>query len=161
VKEFQYLITEVTTAVTKMKIKAKSKRKLEAKLKQWLLHYEKGMCSGTFSYTEDWVVSPDGYSAFECLYAYETYGKKEPCREINLLETFLQAKGTLDFQIKLWAEDRAKGWLSRIELMEIIEELKYEQWVFTATENLTRKLHTTTHQERKDFESRYGYHTTL
>ena len=118
----------------------KKYRKIQKKIDVWLLNFDKINCSGCVSYTDDWGYNDDGVSAIEALYYYESSGVKKKCNDLETLENFFQAKGSLDLQIKMWAEDRAKGWLNSLEMNEYIDELNYPEWVLKAVENQAKVL---------------------
>lgn len=122
-------------------MKLKSRIKIEARVNEWLSY---GLtCSGTASYTEDrgFIYDKEGQCAISCLFYFESQGKVLPCKEIELLESYFQAKGSLDLMIKMWAEDRAKGWLGLNEFKQMREEMAMSEWVFNAVENQKVKLY--------------------
>lgn len=63
----------------------------------------------------------DKYSAKEVFYLYDSQGKLNPCTEPELLQQILLCKESINFQVKQWSEDRAKGYLPWIEFDEIIK----------------------------------------
>lgn len=79
--------------------------------------------------------SESGFSAKECFYAYDTNGKVLPCKEPKLLYSILKCKGSINFNIKQWAEDRAKGYLGSVEFDEYCKELNLLPWMKDAVEN--------------------------
>lgn len=115
-------------------MKSKSRKKIEAKVNEWLSYNLN--CSGNHSYVEDrnFIYDKDGHDAITCLFYFESQGKILPCKEIDLLEEYLQAKGSLDLMIKMWAEDRAKGWLGLNEFKQMKKEMNMSDWVFNAVE---------------------------
>ena len=115
--------------------------RLTEKVSVWLKHYGKGNdCSGRMSFTSEWEQCKSGLNAMEALYHYESSGKRLPTKEIKVLERYLQAKATLDLNVKSWATDRAKGLLGSIEFNQIIKDLDYPLWVAKAVENQKRKI---------------------
>lgn len=85
------------------------------------------------------VPSDSGKTAKECFYIFDSTGKIEPCREPELLKEILRAKGSINFNIKMWAESRAEGTLPKIEFAEIIKEFSLLDWMIEAVENLRAK----------------------
>jgi len=133
--------------------KRKTIQRLYQKLDVWLLHYKKGnSCSGRMSFTDNWKTTPDGVTAIEALYHYESFGIKKACSEIALLEKYLQAKATLDLNIKTWAGDRASGELGSIEFKRMLQDLQYPTWVEKAVENqkikIQRNMNTPTYSSK-------------
>lgn len=77
--------------------------------------------------------SPNGLSAIECLYIYDTYGRKEPCRELQKMKEVLNGKSGLNFQIQQWSEGIVEGLFVKIEFMESYPWLP--QWVWNSLTN--------------------------
>lgn len=65
-------------------------------------------------YPKEVLFDLKGISAREAFYKYDTHGKLLPTKHPNVLGAVLKAKGSLNFHIKMWAEDRAKGYLPGI-----------------------------------------------
>ena len=63
-----------------------------------------------------------GKTAQECFYLFDSQGKLYPTKEKKILEDIIKCKGSINFQIKEWAQDRAKGYLPKILLHKQIEE---------------------------------------
>lgn len=82
------------------------------------------------------LVKPNqrGLSAKECFYIFDSTGKIEPCKEPELLQEILRAKGSINLHIKMWAEARANCELSGIEFDEIIKQRELPKWVVKAVE---------------------------
>lgn len=81
------------------------------------------------------------YSAKECFYLYDTQGKTEDCLEPILLQQIFKCKESINFQIKEWAQDRAKGYLPKIEFEEIIKEYNLLPWMVEAVEKQKYKYY--------------------
>lgn len=73
-------------------------------------------------------------TAKECFYIYDSTGKLEGCSEPQLLQEVLLCKEAINFQIKEWAQDRAKGYLPRTEFEKIINEYHLLDWMVKAVE---------------------------
>ena len=56
-----------------------------------------------------------GNTAKECFYLYDSQGKIKPTSEPNKLKQLLKVKGSINLQIQMYAEDRARGYLPRIQ----------------------------------------------
>lgn len=76
----------------------------------------------------------NGKSAKECFYVYDSRGKVIPTSEPELLFQIHKCKGSINFNIKMWAEDRAKGYLPGLLFDEMIEELELMDWMVEAVE---------------------------
>jgi hypothetical protein len=89
---------------------------------------------GTNSTADKVMYSDAGASAKECFYKYDTHGKTILTREPELLFQIHKCKGAVNFNIKMWAEDRGKGWLGRMEFQEIATHLELLPWMIEAVE---------------------------
>ena len=56
----------------------------------------------------------DKYTAKEAFYLYDSQGKLVETTEPMLLQEIFKCKEAVNFQIKEWAQDRAKGYLPKI-----------------------------------------------
>lgn len=74
------------------------------------------------------------YSAKEAFYLYDSQGKLVDTLEPKLLQEIFLCKEAINFQIKQWSEDRAKGYLPRIEFEKIIKEYSLLDWMVKAVE---------------------------
>ena len=74
------------------------------------------------------------YTAKECFYLHDSQGKLEDCLEPELLQQIFKCKESINFQIKEWAQDRAKGYLPKIEFESIIKEFELLPWMVEAVE---------------------------
>lgn len=83
----------------------------------------------------------DKYTAKEAFYIYDSQGKKIDCVEPELLQQIFKCKESINFQIKEWAQDRAKGYLPKIEFDKIIEEFELLDWMINAVENQKYKYY--------------------
>lgn len=75
------------------------------------------------------------YTAKEAFYIYDTQGKTLGCAKPELLQQIFKCKESINFQIKEWAQDRAKGYLPKIEFDEIAKEFELLDWMVEAVEN--------------------------
>ena len=87
------------------------------------------------------VCSLKGKSSKEVFHKYDSEGKLIPTNEPELLSKIFKCKGSINFQIKQWAEDRAKGYLPKIEFDKIIEEYELLPWMIKAVENQKLKYY--------------------
>jgi hypothetical protein len=74
-------------------------------------------------------------SAKEAFRRYDSKGVLYPTRHPNVLFAILKAKASANFHVKLYSTDRQNGMLSRVELTEILNELKAPEWFNRAIEN--------------------------
>ena len=81
----------------------------------------------------------NGKTAKEVFYLYDSVSGKSktiPTCEPELLFSILKCKGGINFMIKMWAEDRGKGNLGKLEFIEtIVPEFELLDWMVTAVEN--------------------------
>jgi hypothetical protein len=84
--------------------------------------------------------SEQGKSAKICFHKLDGAGKKVPCSEPQLLIEILTCKGSLNLNIKTWAQSRSEYTLSKGELSEMMISLKAPEWVFKAVENQKDKI---------------------
>ena len=94
-----------------------------------------------FSYTKEQLslvrkiqfpIENSGYSALETLYSFDTFGKKIPCREPEELNSAINGKITLNFQIQQWAEGINEGLFDIREFQTEYEWLP--SWVWKAVQ---------------------------
>lgn len=71
----------------------------------------------------------DGKKAF---YKFDSEGKLVPTKHPNILKALLKTKGSINLHIKMWKEDRFKGYLPRYEFNLIVEEYKLPEWAVKA-----------------------------
>jgi hypothetical protein len=89
--------------------------------------------------SEKVAIPKDKLSAKECFYNIDTNGVLYNCKEPALLKKLFKCKGSINFNIKMWAEDRWKGWLGKNEFDEIANELELLDWMVDAVEQ--QKFH--------------------
>ena len=77
----------------------------------------------------------NGKTAKECFYLYDSQGLINKTSEPEKLRTLLKTKGSVNLHIKMYAEDRAKGYLPKIEFEEIAKEFNMPNWFVNAVEN--------------------------
>jgi len=82
------------------------------------------------------IIQPiySGLTAKECFYWYDSQGVIKPCREPIKLKILLKTKGSVNLHIKMYAQDRAKAYLPKIEFDKIIKELNLPDWFVNAVE---------------------------
>lgn len=107
----------------------------------WYLKYKDTF---TFSGSPKKEIKIGKLTAKECFYIYDSTGKLEGCSEPKLLQEIFLCKESINFQIKEWAQDRAKGYLPKILFCKetagksnntIEEEYNLLPWMVTAVEN--------------------------
>lgn len=105
----------------------------------WYLKYKDVF---TFSGSSPKKIETGGkYTAKETFYLYDSQGKLVPTTEPELLQQIFKCKESINFQIKEWAQDRAKGYLPKIEFEKIVEEYKLLPWMVEAVENQKHKYY--------------------
>ena len=75
------------------------------------------------------------YTAKECFYLYDSQGKLHPCKEPELLQQIFLCKESINFHIKEWSQDRAKGYLPKVEFLKIVYQYDLLDWMVKAVEN--------------------------
>ena len=80
------------------------------------------------------VPSRHGKSGIQSFYDYDTNGIISPTRHPNLLTTLLKVKGSVNLHIKMYAEDRAKCNMNKIELRALCIKYKCPSWFREAVE---------------------------
>src|SRR5690606_18318805 len=85
--------------------------------------------------------SLDGRTAKECFFLYDSQGQISPCREPKRLKMLLKTKGSVNLHIKMYAEDRARGYLPLIEFKQICIDINAPSWFFEAVENQKPKYY--------------------
>lgn len=83
----------------------------------------------------------EGKTAKECFYLYDTNGIVKPTCEPEELKTLLKTKGSINLHIKMYAEDRARGYLPKVEFDKICVEYNLPSWFITAVENQKKKYY--------------------
>lgn len=79
--------------------------------------------------------SPNGVDGKKAFYTYDSMGKVRETKHPNILKTLLKIKGSINLQIKEYAQDRATGLLGYNEFSEICYSLNTPQWFIDAVEN--------------------------
>jgi hypothetical protein len=82
-----------------------------------------------------------GYSAKYCFYKFDSEGILPDTFEPEHLKLLFKCKGSINFMIKEWAQDRAKGYLPKIEFEKIAEEYNLLPWMVEAVENQKYKYY--------------------
>jgi len=76
----------------------------------------------------------NGVPAKKAFYLYDSQGKIVKTKEPELLRELYKCKGSINLNIKMWAEDRAKGILPKILFDEMVKELELLDWMVEAVE---------------------------
>lgn len=107
----------------------------------WYLKYKDEFdFDGTPDTWDKVVYDVNGKSAKECFYKYDSTGKIIPTCEPELLYQIHKCKGSINFNIKMWAEERGKGWLGKIEFMrDHVQEFELLDWMINAVEQQRMK----------------------
>ena len=83
----------------------------------------------------------DGLTAKECFYLYDSRGETRKTKEPKELHLLLKTKGSVNLHIKMYAEDRAKGRLPKIEFESMVKEFNAPDWFYDAVENQKYKYY--------------------
>lgn len=101
----------------------------------WYLKYKDSFdFDGSIDTSDKVIYDENGKTAKECFYRYDSMGKILPTSEPELLFKIYKCKGSINFNIKMWAEDRAKGYLPKINFQDIINEFELLPWMVEAVE---------------------------
>lgn len=73
-------------------------------------------------------------SVKEAFFQFDTHGKLLAIAAFDELLQLLRAKASLNFHIKIYAKDRARGWLGLIDLLEIQQQHNLPDWFIDAVE---------------------------
>jgi hypothetical protein len=107
---------------------------------EWYLKY-KSVFTFDGSPKREILKDKNGKTAKECFYLLDSQGKKVPTSEPELLQEILKCKGSINFMIKEWAQDRAKGYLPKVCFQEIVEEFELLGWMVNAVEMQKNKYY--------------------
>ncbi len=96
---------------------------------------------GTADTASKVIYSPRyGRPAKECFLLYDSQGKVSSTTEPELLYFVFKCKGSINFNIKMWAESRGKAEMGKLEFMEtIVPEYELLDWMIEAVENQRMK----------------------
>lgn len=75
---------------------------------------------------------PDGKSAKECFYIFDSTGVLGACSEPLLLQKLMVCKASVNLHISLWAEGVRQNVLCPPELKEMMTEYSAPDWVMKA-----------------------------
>lgn len=96
---------------------------------------------GTADTIDKIIFNKDGKSAKECFYIFDSRGRVLPTNEPQLLYDIFRCKGSINFNIKMWAESRGKGELGLIDFKYIIGEFELLSWMIEAVEKQKLKYY--------------------
>lgn len=107
----------------------------------WYVKY-KGKFTFSGSLNRELILDMDeGKSAKECFFILDSQGKLKPTNEPELLSKVIKCKESINFQIKEYAQDRAKGYLPKIEFDKIVKEFELLDWMIKAVEQQKHKYY--------------------
>jgi hypothetical protein len=108
----------------------------------WYLKYKDVFTfDGTLHTLDKVKYSKYGKDAKYCFYKFDSNGIVYPTNEPDLLYQIHKCKGSINFNIKMWAEDRGKGILGKIEFNEICKEFELLDWMINAVEKQKYKYY--------------------
>lgn len=85
--------------------------------------------------------SPHGVSGKHAFYKWDSNGLILDTKHPNLLHALLKTKGSVNLHIKMYAEDRARGYLPGIEFQELCKEINAPDWFIRAVEEQKVKFY--------------------
>lgn len=82
------------------------------------------------------IIQPDkkGIDGINAFYLYDSQGIIKKTKHPNILQTLLKTKGSCNLHIKMFAEDRAAGTLSKPELIAFCKKINAPEWFYEAVE---------------------------
>lgn len=89
------------------------------------------------------IYNPEGKSAKECFYTFDSRGERLETKEPNLLRQIYHTKASVNLHIKMYSEDRALGLLPKIMFDQICTDIKAPDWFSDAVENQKYKYYPT------------------
>lgn len=107
----------------------------------YLKHKGNFTFDGTLDTSDKVVFNENGKDAKYCFYVFDSQGKVIPTNEPELLFQIYKCKGSINFNIKMWAEDRGKGLLGKGEFNCIIKEYELLDWMIDAVEKQKLKYY--------------------
>ena len=84
---------------------------------------------------------PNGLTAKECFYLFDSQGLIKPTKESDELHSLLKTKGSVNLHIKMYAQGRADGTLYEHELTQIAQEYNAPDWFIKAVEKQKHKYY--------------------
>ena len=79
-------------------------------------------------------------TGLQAFHAFDSRGVLQSTRHPNILRTLIKTKGSVNFHIKMYAEDRASGLLPLPELRQLCQQWNAPTWFITAVENQKCKI---------------------
>jgi hypothetical protein len=96
---------------------------------------------------EEVVFDRNGIDGVTLFYNVDSRGKRvlKPTRHPNIYQSLMKTKSSINLHIKMYAEDRAKGILPKIEFEKICEEINAPKWFIDAVENQKNRYYEKPH----------------
>jgi|SRR5215217_5453734 len=91
-------------------------------------------------YNTDIVYDKNGLDGRHAFHVLDSTGKMMPTQHPNILRQILKTKGSTNLHIKMYAEDRAKGYLPKVTFSDICLEYKVPAWFIKAVESQALKI---------------------
>lgn len=76
----------------------------------------------------------NGRNGIDAFFLFDSNGKIVPTKHPNIFQTLLKVKGSVNLHVKMWAEDRARGYLPKLEFEKLSDELHLPHWVIHSVE---------------------------
>jgi hypothetical protein len=81
-----------------------------------------------------WLEPKTTLDVKQAFFQFDTHGKLFAIADQQGLVQTIAAKASLNFHIKMYAEDRAKGELGRVDLLDIQREYELPDWFIDSVE---------------------------
>lgn len=92
-------------------------------------------------YNDEIIYDKNGIDGKKAFHIYDSQGKYKPTKHPNILRQLLKVKGSVNLHIKMYAEDRAKGYLPKIEFDKICLEYNVPEWFINSVEKQKYKYY--------------------
>ena len=79
-------------------------------------------------------IDRNGIDAVEAFFEMESNGKLLPTKHPNIFKRLLNCKASVNLHIRMYAEDRAKGYLPKKVFQGMITEMNLPSWFINAVE---------------------------
>jgi len=100
----------------------------------YLTHKDQFTFDGSLDTSDKVIFSENGKSAKDCFYIYDSSGQVVQTKEPELLHKIFKCKGSVNLNIKMWAEDLANGTLPTSLFKDICNEFNLLPWMIDAVE---------------------------
>lgn len=88
---------------------------------------------------EDIPYKSNGMDFMAAFLKYDAQGKLVPTRHPTTLKRLIKVKGGVNLHIKMYAQDRARGYLPGVLFEELCKEIEAPDWFIKAVENQKKR----------------------